>query len=133
MPKIIFALLILLNFALPSTAQTQLEMNLEACEALKAAENSLDATFRRILSEYHDEEVFLDKFMAAQDSWMNFRDAHLAALYPEKDSQTAYGTIFALCRCNALLELTRDRIQVLEKWIEGVEEGDICAGSIRYN
>ncbi|WP_035270886.1 lysozyme inhibitor LprI family protein [Desulfonatronum thiodismutans] len=132
MPTIILTLLVLINLAMPSAAQTQMEMNLDACEAFKAAYESLDATYQRILVEYQDEKAFLVKFKAAQESWMIFRDAHLAALYPEEDTQMAYGSIFPLCRCQALLEMTEQRIQVLEKWIDGVEEGDVCVGSIRY-
>jgi uncharacterized protein YecT (DUF1311 family) len=132
MPTIILTLLVLINLAMPSAAQTQMEMNLDACEAFKAADESLDATYQRILSEYQDEKAFLVKFKAAQESWMIFRDAHLAALYPEEDTQMAYGSIFPLCRCQTLLEMTEERIQVLEKWIDGVEEGDVCVGSIRY-
>ncbi len=132
MPTLMLTALILLSLVLPSAAQTQMEMNRDACEAFKAADESLDATYRRILDEYRDEEAFLVKFEAAQESWMAFRDAHLAAIFPEEDTQMAYGSIFPLCRCQTLLEMTEKRIQVLEKWIDGVEEGDVCVGSIRY-
>ena len=132
MQTLILMALILVSSILPSAAQTQMEMNRDACEAFKAADESLDATYCRILDEYRDEEAFLLKFEAAQESWMVFRDAHLAALFPEEDPQMAYGSIFPLCRCQTLLEMTEKRIHVLEKWIDGIEEGDVCAGSIRY-
>jgi hypothetical protein len=28
-------------------------------------------------------------------------------------------------------ELTRQRIKTLQQWLEGVEEGDVCAGSLK--
>ena len=132
MQTIMLTALILVSLVLPSPAQTQMEMNRDICEALRVANETLDATYRRILAEYRDEEAFLVKFEAAQESWTAFRDAHLAALFPEEDTQMAYGSIFPLCRCQVLLEMTEERIHVLEKWIDGIEEGDVCTGSIRY-
>lgn len=131
MQTIILTALILVSSVLPSAAQTQMEMNRDACEAYKAADESLDAVSRHILLEYQGDEVFLGKFKAAQKAWMTFRDAHLDALYPEENKQMAYGSIFPLCRCQTLLKMTEDRIQVLEKWIDGIEEGEVCVGSIR--
>lgn len=131
MVKTIATALILLHTALPGLAQTQMELNREVCDAYQAADESLDAAYRRILLEYQDDDVFLEKFEEAQNAWAAYRDARLAALYPEEDKQMAYGSIFPLCRCSALLEMTEVRMQDLMKWIEGIEEGDPCIGSIR--
>ena len=34
-----------------------------------------------------------------------------------------------MCQSGEYEQLTRDRIRQLKVWIDGVEEGDVCAGS----
>jgi len=48
--------------------------------------------------------------------------------YPEGKT---YGSIQPVCRANYLEELTRTRIKTLQVWITGIEEGDLCSGSVR--
>lgn len=109
-------------------AQTQLEMNQEACGEYKKADTELNKVYNQILREYQQEKIFVQKLKAAQRAWMAFRDAHLAAIYSDPHP----GTVESMCRCLKLTELTNERTKVLRQWIEGIEEGDVCAGSIRW-
>jgi hypothetical protein len=36
-----------------------------------------------------------------------------------------------MCRCLALADLTNQRVEQLQRWIDGTEEGDVRAGSVR--
>lgn len=38
---------------------------------------------------------------------------------------------YPMCRYMAVLELTKKRVEELRRWVDGVEEGDVCSGSIK--
>jgi len=42
-----------------------------------------------------------------------------------------YGSVLPMCEAMYLAELTQDRIKALNVWIEGVEEGNVCAGTVK--
>jgi len=50
--------------------------------------------------------------------------------YPDREPGY-YGSIQPMCEAMYLAELTQDRIKALKVWIEGVEEGDMCAGTVK--
>ncbi|MFU2209239.1 lysozyme inhibitor LprI family protein [Solidesulfovibrio sp. C21] len=110
-------------------AQTQMEMNATDCDAAKKADAALNAAYAAILQKNKDDPVFIRKLKIAQRSWITFRDAELAARYPAEDKAMAYGSMYNLCYCNALAELTRKRTAELAPWRDGVPEGEGCEGS----
>jgi uncharacterized protein YecT (DUF1311 family) len=124
-----FSLLVL---AMPTGAsnQTQAEMNQDACGKYKKSDATLNETYQRILREYGKDQVFIQKIKAAQRAWLAFRDAHIAAIYPDPDPR-AYGSVNPMCRCLILVQLTEERTKALQQWIDGTIEGDVCAGSVR--
>ncbi len=63
-------------------------------------------------------------------AWCRFRDAHIDALYPAENKALAYGSAYQRCRRMAIVALTRQRIEQLRQWMNGVAEGDVCAGSL---
>lgn len=125
---LVFALTVL-SLSTGTAGQTQGEMNQDACECYKKADTRLNQTYQRILTEYRQDKIFLGKLKAAQRTWLAFRDAHLASIYP--GPPTEYGSVNPMCRCLLLEQLTQERTNVLRQWTEGVEEGDVCAGSIK--
>src|SRR5258705_9124611 len=110
-------------------AQTQAEMNKEACDEYKKADVELNAVYQQVLRENKGQTLFLKKMQAAQRAWLVYRDAHLAALYPGANPQAQYGSVYASCRCFALADTTRKRVDELKLWSTGVPEGDVCTGS----
>lgn len=110
-------------------AQTQAGMNAEACAEYKRADDELNQTYRRVLSERGADRSFVSKMRGAQRAWVAYRDAHLASLYPAADVRRTYGSVYETCRCTALTEATRLRTNQLRRWLEGAAEGDVCAGS----
>jgi hypothetical protein len=50
--------------------------------------------------------------------------------YPDREPGY-YGSIQPVCEMSYLTELTQDRIKTLNVWIEGVEEGNLCGGTVK--
>lgn len=107
---------------------TQGQMNEESCKAYKNAEKEMEQTYQQVLTEYHTDKVFIQKLRIAQKAWVSFRNAHVESMYPNPN-HSEYGSVHPLCRCNALTEITQNRIKELSQWTIGIEEGDVCAGS----
>ena len=111
-------------------AQTQGEMNQDAASEFKAADKELNSVYQEILSDYADDEVFIASLKEAQRCWIVFRDAQLKMKYPDREPGY-YGSIQPVCEMTYLAELTQDRIKTLNVWIEGVEEGNLCGGTVK--
>ncbi len=91
----------------------------------------LRAVYDSILTQYKDDTLFIFRLKKAQRAWLKYRDAHIEARFPtaKKGSQPSeYGSIYPQCAC---MELTEERIRILEKWLKGTIEGDVCGGSYK--
>lgn len=129
--KYMFMLLLILISFSEAKAQTQLEINEEACKEYNSKDKELNKVYQQILTMYKTDTVFINKLKVAQRAWITFRDAHLEALYPAANKQVEYGSFYPSCSCNELAAITQQRIKELKRWLDGVEEGDPCSGSIR--
>lgn len=112
-------------------AQTQLELNQCADEALRQAQVQQRGVYRRILRTYAGDPLFISKLRAAQRAWKAFRNAEVDALYPHRGEAGYYGSVLPMCLDQRLTALTRQRTKMLRRWLTGSQEGDACAGSIR--
>lgn len=108
-------------------AQSQAAMDACAAQGLSAADKELNQVYQQVLKKYTANKVFIAKLKAAQKAWLAFRDAELAARFPEDKSQ--YGTAYPMCANNELEAMTRQRTEQLKQWLKGAQEGDVCAGS----
>lgn len=111
-------------------AQTQGALNEQTAGEFHTADNELNSIYQKILEEYADDEAFIANLKEAQRCWIAFRDAQLKMKYPDREPGY-YGSILPSCEAMYLAELTQDRIKALQVWIEGVQEGDGCAGTVR--
>ena len=127
----IFAICTLLAAPL-AQAQTQGEMNAETAAEFNAADKQLNSVYQAILSDYADDEVFIASLKEAQRCWIAFRDAQLKMKYPDREPGH-YGSVLPSCEAMYLTELTNDRIKALQVWIDGVAEGNVCAGTVKVN
>ena len=115
-------------------AQTQQEMNKDACDAYNDSDREMNILIGFLKDEhkaYKDDKVFIASLEKAQRAWTAYRDAYADSMFPEKNKQAAYGSAYQMCRCNELKKITDQRIQDLKRWQDGVEEGDVCSGSIK--
>ena len=133
MMKSILSIIALIVVGAPwneASAQPQGEMNQDAASEFKAADKELNAVYQQILEDYADDEAFIANLKEAQRCWIVFRDAQLKMKYPDREPGY-YGSIQPVCEMTYLTELTQDRIKTLNVWIEGVEEGNTCAGTVK--
>lgn len=110
--------------------QTQSEMNNDAAESYKKADGELNKIYKAILSEYKSDTLFIKNFKASQRIWITFRDAELKMKYPETEPGY-YGSVHPMCVSIYLEKLTSERVKTLQQWIDGIEEGDACNGSVK--
>lgn len=114
-------------------ARTTAEMNACAGNDLAAADRELNAVYKQVLRKHADDKVFIGKLRTAQRAWITFRDAELAARYPDSHPQAAYGLAYTMCVVDLKSQLTRARTKQLRMWLDGIPEGDVCTGSLPIN
>lgn len=128
--KKVLLILFLVIFKNVSFSQSQLELNEQAYKNYKKTDKELNSIYQKILSEYKNDLVFIKNLKIAQKTWIQFRDAEMKMKFPERD-KGYYGSVEPLCFSNHLEHLTKERIKTLKTWIHGVEEGEVCSGSIK--
>ena len=129
--KSIFSLLVFCLVSVSSFGQSQAQMNQQADAAYRKADLELNRTYQQIFKEYRTKTVFLQSLKAAQQRWIQFRDAEMKARYPAANAQVEYGSFFPVCYSNGLEELTKARTKQLRLWLTGILEGDMCNGSVK--
>ncbi len=110
-----------------NTAQTQQDLNKSAGNDSAKAERELNATYQGILKKYADDPAFIRRLRIAQRAWLKFRDAQLEIRFPPSDLA---GSAQPMCHASYEAELTQARTRELKVWLDGIEEGDVCAGTI---
>lgn len=133
-----------MNFWLPVTAteatdvnqclqQAQTQSAMNSCQNLnfKQADAELNRVYRLIQQVYQDDPQFLAKLKQSQRAWIKQRDADLAMRFPAEDTAFEYGSVYPMCSAAVATELTTQRISFLKQWLSGIEEGDVCSGSIK--
>ncbi len=122
--------LVLLLLAQWLAAQTQADMNIEAYQNLKKADDTLNAVYNDVLSKYSKDSLFIKNLKAAQRLWINFRDAELDMKYPDYPIPH-YGSFQPVCRARYLQMLTEQRTVTLKQWLAGDDEYELCGGSVQ--
>lgn len=114
----------------PRKGETQTEMNLDSIAQFKKAEDEMTDLYQRIIQRYskapETNPALVDKLRKAQRAWIAFRDAHMEAVFP---SDGVHFSARPMCAAGLQAELTRTRIEQLKEWWEGIDEGDVCAGT----
>lgn len=98
----LISLLLLPFCCIVTFAQTQDEMNQEACVEYKKADAELNKVFQQVLNDYKTDALFVRKMKIAQRAWVAYRDAHVDSLYPIGPTANPclqYGTVYPMCRC----------------------------------
>ncbi|HET6433812.1 lysozyme inhibitor LprI family protein [Dyella sp.] len=115
--------------------QTQAGLNACAGAGFAQADAELNRVWRAIVAKYADQPLFLARLKTAQRAWLAFRDTELGARFPLAPGQQAgvqYGSAFPMCESQQKARLTEQRTAQLRAWLDGVEEGDVCSGSIKH-
>jgi len=126
----LIGLLFLLAQSFLSIGQTQLEMNNDSGNRLKKAETELKGTLSKMQELYKSDSEFLKNLKESQDIWTKFKNAELKMKFPDREPGY-YGSVHPMCVADFLADLTFERIEKLKVWVTGIEEGDVCSGSVR--
>ena len=113
-----------------SFGQTQSDLNEAEHKKYLKADKELNSVYQKILKEYKEDTSFIKNLKQSQNIWVQFRDAEMKMRYPNRESGH-YGSVLPMCWSIYLKELTDERIKTLQVWLNGVEEGDVCAGSVK--
>ena len=124
-------LLILLCFPFTVFGQTNINIEENANQRYKNSDAELNEVYREILKEYSTDTIFIKALRISQRNWIKFRDSELKMKYPDRESSGRYGSIYPLCVSNYLAELTQIRTERLKIWLTGIEEGDVCPGTVK--
>ena len=109
-------------------AQTQLELNENACTKFDAADREMTGVYKQLLAKGANDREFLANLRGAQRAWLGFRDAQLKLLYGARDTALRYGSVWPMCACDAKASLTKARTQQLNAMVERID-GDTCSWS----
>lgn len=129
LPALFFLTLSLSGFA---AAQSQAQMNNQACDDLAAANSEMNRIYKQVLAMANADKIYLGALKNEQRIWVSFRDAQLNAEFPLAPGQnpaTVYGSVYPMCRCQTLNRLTKERVKSLNKKLEEAVEGDVCGGT----
>jgi uncharacterized protein YecT (DUF1311 family) len=110
------------------TAQTQSELNECAGGKATQADQKLNEAYQALLKKYADKAAFIARLLKAQRAWVTFRDAQLEMKFPPGEEA---GSVEPMCYALYKAELTEQRSNELRQWLTGIEEGDVCCGSIK--
>jgi len=120
---------IFIALQLGTVCQTQMDLNNNANKEAQNADQQLTDVYNKILQEYSTDTFFIKNLKAAQNIWVNFREAEMNMKFP--DYQNYYGSILPMCKSEYYTQLTNERVNTLKVWLNGIEEGDGCAGSVK--
>lgn len=77
-------------------AKTQTEMNACASEEAARVDAELNKVYHQLLSQAVNKDEAVAKIKTAEKAWIAYRDAYLEAMYPAKNKQAEYGSIYPM-------------------------------------
>jgi uncharacterized protein YecT (DUF1311 family) len=107
------------------TAMAQSEMNRCADLDARQADADLNRVYRELLSKLKSDDNATKKLRAAQRAWLAFRDAHLQELYPAKDKQGEYGSMYPMCYAQVATKMTKERTAQLRRMLDDKDPCDV--------
>lgn len=99
-------------------AKTQGEMNACASEEAARVDAELNTVYRNLLSKAASQPEAVAKIKASERAWITFRDAYMDAMYPAKDKQTEYGSVYPMEADLLKAKLTRQQVAALEEMLK---------------
>jgi len=91
---VILAVLLLPASSAAALAQTQAGVDREACDGYTKTDAELNTIYQQVVRDYRADALFIGKLRAAQRTWIPYRDAHLAALYPAAATASSAASVW---------------------------------------
>lgn len=99
-------------------AKTQTEMNACASEEAARADAALNEVYRKVLAQAGKQEEAVAKIKAAERAWIAYRDAYMDAMYPAKNKQAEYGSIYPMEADLLRAKLTQRQVTALKELLQ---------------
>ena len=128
--KRIISINVLILIASFSFAQNQVELNKDANNQFEKADKELNKIYNTILKSYRSDTVFIKNLKRSQKLWVQLRDVEMIVKFPDREHKY-YGSVQPMCWSLYKAELTTRRLSELKLWVNGVEEGDVCSGTVK--
>lgn len=94
-------------------ANTQAAMTACASEEARLADDHLNEIYQKLLSSAGSRLDYIAKLKAAEIAWIAYRDAYMEAMYPAKNKQGEYGSIYPMEANLLRARLTLQQISAL--------------------
>ena len=104
-------------------AKTQLQLARCSNADFAKADGDLNRIYRELMQKLNNDPKAATALRDSQRAWLRYRDAHLKALHPHPGQE---GSSAPACHASQATQLTRNRVEVLEKMLNP-QEGDVCA------
>jgi len=102
-------------------AKTQMEMNACASDEAARADTELNEIYQKVLAAAEKQEEALAKVKASQSAWIAYRDAYMDAMYPAKNKQAEYGTIYPMEANLLRAKLTQRQVIALKELLQQLQ------------
>jgi uncharacterized protein YecT (DUF1311 family) len=99
-------------------AKTQTEINACASDEAARADAELNEVYRKVLAEAGKQEEAVAKIKAAERAWIAYRDAYMDAMYPAKNKQAEYGSIYPMEADLLRAKLTQRQVTALKELLQ---------------
>lgn len=106
-----------------------LQIELQHGSGSNQISTKLKNMYRAISDKYSDDKLFISYFQSADMAWEQYENAQLAAMFPHGPNKLFDGT--SMSADDYLDALQMQRIAELKDWTSGIEEGDVCSGSVK--
>jgi uncharacterized protein YecT (DUF1311 family) len=93
-------------------------MNACASDEATRVDAELNDVYRKLLSKAASPTEAAAKIKAAERAWIAYRDAYMDAMYPAKDKQAEYGSIYPMEADLLRAKLTQRQVTALEELIQ---------------
>jgi len=125
-----FLIVLMTFFCVTGYSQTQSSMNMSVADSYKEIDKELNRVYNAIMVAYKGDAEFIKNLRVSQRLWIQFRDAEIKVKYPNREAGY-YGSSHSMCVSSYLAKLTQERVHTLQTWLDGMEEGDVCSGSVK--
>lgn len=95
----------------------------------KQADKQLNLVYQTVIKENSNDIYFISNLKISQRIWFQFRVAKIKVMYPDKILLN-FGSIFSVYWYSYLEELMIERTKKLRQLQDGIQEGELCTGSI---
>jgi uncharacterized protein YecT (DUF1311 family) len=111
-------------------AKVQAEMNACASDEAARVETELNRVYQKLLSQVASQPEATTKIKAAERAWIAYRDAYMDAMYPAKNKQAEYGSIYPMEADLLRAKLTQRQVTALKELLQQYS-GDEHSGTAR--